>query len=53
MNNFNDVTGEDTIDHNPDRYQTFDHPSIITIIGGSGSRIKKHITEAITSSTRY
>ena len=53
MINFNDVKGEGTIDHNPDRYQTFDYPSIIIIIVGSGSRIIKHITEAIKSSTRY
>ena len=38
MINFDDVTKENIKEHNPDWPQIPDHPQIILIIGGSGSR---------------
>ena len=37
MANLDDVTGENTKEHNPNWPQTPDHPHRILIIGGSGS----------------
>ena len=54
MIKFDDASGENTIEHNPDRHQRSDHPCRIIIIGGSGrTKNNKRITEANKSSTRY
>ena len=42
MFNFDNVTRENTIEHNPDWSEIFDHPYKILILAGSGSGKKTH-----------
>ena len=48
MINFDDVTGEKTIEHNPNIRQISDFSYKISIIGGSGSGKTKSLLNSIS-----
>ena len=53
MINFDDVTKENTKEHNPNWPHIPDHPYRILMIGGSGSGKINSLFNLIKSSTRY